>query len=143
MKNNKGFTLIELLVVIAIIGLLATIVIVNINGSRNKSYNVAIKSGLDQTRKQAELWHNGNGINGYLNLATSSQDATKGVNMLLIYNSIIANNSAANFKIYSNATSYCAVATLKGNGAGNWCVDYKGYAGASSSNCTAPGNRCY
>ncbi len=36
-KNKKAFTLIELLVVIAIIGLLATIIGVNVNSARNKA----------------------------------------------------------------------------------------------------------
>jgi prepilin-type N-terminal cleavage/methylation domain-containing protein len=37
MKNNSAFTLIELLVVVAIIGLLASIVVVNVNSARDKA----------------------------------------------------------------------------------------------------------
>lgn len=36
-KNRKSFTLIELLVIIAVIGLLSSIVLVNLRGSRNKA----------------------------------------------------------------------------------------------------------
>ncbi len=44
MKNlKKGFTLIELLVVIAIIGVLATIVLVSLTGSRTKANSAAFK----------------------------------------------------------------------------------------------------
>ena len=41
MKKNKGFTLIELLVVIAIIGILASVVLVSLNSSREKAKRAA------------------------------------------------------------------------------------------------------
>ncbi len=56
-KKNKGFTLIELLVVIAIIGILSTIVIVNVNSARAKAKDTAIKGSLDSLRSAAELYY--------------------------------------------------------------------------------------
>ena len=55
-----GFTLIELLVVIFIIGLLASIVTVNVNVARQKGRDAKRSSDLDTIRTAVELYNNTN-----------------------------------------------------------------------------------
>jgi len=53
--KNKGFTLIELLVIIAIIGLLAVIVLVNVNNARQKAEISKTQADLEQIYKAIEF----------------------------------------------------------------------------------------
>jgi len=56
-KFIKGFTLIELLVVMAIIGMLASVILANINGSRIKSVDASMKQDLSEMRTSAGLMY--------------------------------------------------------------------------------------
>ena len=58
MKNSahKGFTLIELLVVISIIGILATLIMANFMGVRERARDAQRKSDINQIQKALELY---------------------------------------------------------------------------------------
>ncbi|MFA6963559.1 MAG: prepilin-type N-terminal cleavage/methylation domain-containing protein [Patescibacteria group bacterium] len=56
MRKLKGFTLIELLVVVAIIGILATVVVVNLSTSQNKARDAKLQNDLEQVANAAEIY---------------------------------------------------------------------------------------
>jgi general secretion pathway protein G len=58
--KQKSFTLIELLVVIAIIGLLASIVVVNVNSARDKAKAAKTRGDLDAFRQALTLYESDN-----------------------------------------------------------------------------------
>jgi prepilin-type N-terminal cleavage/methylation domain-containing protein len=58
MYKRRGFTLIELLVVIAIIGILATLVITQLQSARIKARNASAKSDVTEAGKAIETFKN-------------------------------------------------------------------------------------
>jgi prepilin-type N-terminal cleavage/methylation domain-containing protein len=60
--KKRGFTLIELLVVIAVIGLLASIVLVSVNSTREKARNAKRLSDIKQYVLAIEMAYDDNGI---------------------------------------------------------------------------------
>ena len=59
-NNQSGFTLIELLVVISIIGLLSSIILVNVAKTRIKARDAKRQADLSQLQKALELYYSDN-----------------------------------------------------------------------------------
>ena len=53
MRKFKAFTLIELLVVIAIIGILSTVVVVNVSGNTQKAKDISVLASLNSVQTAA------------------------------------------------------------------------------------------
>ncbi|MBI4086783.1 type II secretion system protein [Candidatus Kaiserbacteria bacterium] len=130
-SKQRGFTLIELLVVIAIIGILASVVLANLNSARNKGADAAIKSSINNGRAEAENWYDTNG-SSYTNLCSQAVITN-------IQNSVT--NAGGVFACSASvATAYRMSSTLKANTAQYYCVDSTGKA---TTTLTAPsGNAC-
>jgi len=60
-SRSKGFTLIELLIVVAIIGILATLLMTNFIGVRQRARDAQRKSDLRQIQSALELYRADNG----------------------------------------------------------------------------------
>jgi type II secretion system protein G len=58
LKFSKGFTLIELLVVISLIGILATLVLANLNSARQRGRDAQRKSDLKSIQGALQLYYN-------------------------------------------------------------------------------------
>ncbi len=111
--KNKGFTLIELLVVIAIIGILASIVLVSLNGAKDRAKDVVIKSAIQEGAKIAEVLFDDNGS---YNLICADPRLVPGG----VIEDTISRNGG-NFVCGDAVAGYCFSSTL--NGGGSVCVD--------------------
>ena len=109
--QENGFTLIELLVVISIIGVLASVVLVSLDSTKNKAKDAIIQNSISQVRAVAELSKDDNGdfdsvcddpnITGIIATNVSDNEGT-----------LVCND---------NADEYCVSSNL--NNGGHVCVD--------------------
>lgn len=113
----KGFTLIELLVVVSIIGLLASIVVVSLGGSRVQSRDAKRTADLRQIQQALELCYND------LSCATAAQNdypvmsgtcAAIASYMAQAPVDPINSSGAFEYKCFSSASTYCLSAKMEG-----------------------------
>lgn len=117
--KNSGFTLIELLVVIGIIGILSSVILAQLNTSRNKGVDASIKSTLNNAAGQAQIYydiHNGSNWN----LVCTANPNGLGAIM-----NRLSEISAAAACTGSAQNGWRAHAQLKYQ-TGYWCADYTG-----------------
>ena len=144
-SKHSGFTLIELLVVIAIIGILSAVVLASLNTARNKGADAAIKSNLDNSRAQSELFFDANGNNyvGTADICAAGATAAgvKGVDIFLLGAQQTAGAGATINRTYTTtgaantitchatgSTGWAIEAPLKNQVGYFYCVDSKGTA---------------
>ncbi len=140
-KAERGFTLIELLVVIAIIGILASVITVNLTSTKNKSSNTGIKTNLATVRSQAEVYYNQNSyVYGSYSGACPTVSGTGHVFLdPVVVSAMNAAKSASGgtAQCWANGNQWSASVQLRvpEGSANHWCVDS---TAAGRGTATAP-----
>jgi prepilin-type N-terminal cleavage/methylation domain-containing protein len=137
-SRRNGFTLIEVLVVIAIIGLLASIVLGQLNQARKKAENARIKLEMSSIRRAAAIFYNGSVGNETYGGNTNNCYSGGGVKMF-VDDTVIAGLIASIDSISDvdvecragpNPSPYFVVSAsligVSNPNEDNWCVDSAG-----------------
>ena len=144
--NKKGFTLVELLVVIAIIGILATVVFINLSSATGSANDARNKIGFAQILTVAQLKNSANG--SYTGLCSDSEiekildQAVSGGSYVSADDSIDATGgsspTSSGVGCNDSANSFVAWVALQGTGSASfWCVDKNGSGRYDYSSSTA------
>lgn len=119
-KNcRKGFTLIELLIVIAIIGVLATLLMVNFVGVRQRARDAQRKSDLRQLQSAMEIYRSDNSSYPLSPLGNCGSPLTAIINgKTITYMSKIPcdPNGSTSYYYWSDGTTYKLGACLENIG---------------------------
>ena len=123
---KKGFTLIELLVVIAIIGILVTVVTVNLGSSRKKARRTQIAATAKEVVTAANMYVEDNP-------STGAGDNISAANLSSI--TTLGNNAASGKTYISSGITYNANSSFTFALTNNGCT-----VTVSSSNIPSPSN---
>jgi len=127
--KDRGFTLIELLVVIAIIGILASVVLASLNSARDKGTDAAIKSNLNNSRAQAELYYDDQSPRSYASVCTTAASGN-GIQDLL---GGATDVGSGDVNCADSADAWGAEAQLVSDTSEYYCVDSTGTATTTSA----------
>jgi len=130
-RLQKGFTLIELLVVIAIIGILASIVLINVNQARQRARSAAIQAALSQLRTEMEFNIDISGA--YLPVSDAKFDKIRAT----------IDTNGGKLLGSGAGTSYVAYSDIPGGGDAVFaCVDSEGTTKVYATAPATPGSTC-
>lgn len=110
LKLKKGFTLIELLIVIAIIGVLATLLMVNFVGVRQRARDAQRKSDLKQMQSALEMYRADNGTYPGTLPACNSVFSLNGTTYM---QKIPCDPLGGSYSFSSNGATYSIIACLE------------------------------
>ena len=128
MVKNKAFTLIELLVVIAIIGLLASIVLLNMRGYTGKARDANIKSFFHQIRNAAEFSYIKNN-ESYALVCDESDNTLSNVGEFgFLKNAIMKETDYQSVKCFVSADEKNFAVSSPLSTGKHWCVEEAGAA---------------
>jgi len=134
-KKEQGFTLIELLVVVAIIGILASVILVNLSKTRLKGKDASLQSTMSSARVAAELYFSDNGFS-YQGLCTTDTDMAKLLTAILNVSSEPGSVNTDNICTEDAPNGFSIEAKMNANPDQYYCVDATGYSGLSNGSAT-------